>query len=338
MVGAPMQFSPSPVPSTSFKALEPERKYLWGVCYRMTGSAADADDLVQETFVRALERPPADREKPWRPWLVRVAMNLARDQLRQRRRRGYPGVWLPTPIEGTEGLAAESLEASHDESPETRYGLMESASFAFLVAVEALTPSQRAVLLLRDVFDYSSRETGEMLEMSEEAVRTTLHRARKAMADYDRDKRPFSAETIRAVETTLEEILACIALKQAEKGRALLSERTVSLTDGGGVWHAGRAPVHGPEKILRMYMKLATKASPAASFEIRRVNGLPALVAEDPAPSRPNAPRVVVLIDLDHSGKIRSMFSVIAPAKLGRMRWPRLGPLAAFSTVSSAKD
>ncbi|HEX4337475.1 MAG TPA: sigma-70 family RNA polymerase sigma factor [Polyangiaceae bacterium] len=325
-----MEPSPSPVPSRSFAALEPERKYLWGVCYRMTGSAADADDLVQETFVRALERPPPDMEQPLRPWLVRVAMNLSRDQLRRRKRRGYHGVWLPTPIDGTDGLAADAAEpASSDESPEARYGLMESASFAFLVAVEALTASQRAVLLLRDVFDYSSRETGDMLEMTEEGVRTTLHRARKAMADYDRERRPFSAETIRAVETTLQEILACIATRQAERGRALLTDDTVSLTDGGGVMHAGRAPVYGPEKILRMYMKLATRASPNASFEIRRVNGLPALIAEDPAPNSPNAPRAVVFIDLDAGGKIRAMYSVLAPAKLRHVSFPLLGPAAA---------
>jgi RNA polymerase sigma-70 factor (ECF subfamily) len=322
MVEVPMELAPS---HASSRSLEPERKYLWGVCYRMTGSAADADDLVQETFVRALERPPQDCSQPWRPWLTRVAMNLARDQLRRRRRRAYHGMWLPTPIEGSEGLAAEEELASSDQSPEARYGLMESASFAFLVAVEALTPSQRAVLLLRDVFEYSSRETSEMLELSEEAVRVTLHRARKVMSTYDRDKRPFGEDTIRAVESTLQEIIACISLRQAERGRALLTEGTVSITDGGGVMPAGRAPVHGPEKILRMYMKLATRASPDVSIEIRRINGLPALVAEDPRPNRPNAPRVIIFIDLSRAGKIRGMYSVVAPAKLTRVRWPRLG-------------
>ena len=328
MVRASMTPSPSAPSKAPFAALEPERKYLWGVCYRMTGSAADADDLVQETFVRALERPPEDTDQPWRPWLVRVAMNLSRDQLRKRRRRSYPGVWLPTPIDGTEALALgeEAREAStFDDSPEGRYGLMESASFAFLVAVEALSPSQRAVLILRDVFDYSSRETADMLGKSEEGIRTTLHRARKVMASYDRDKRPFGPDTIDAVESTLQEILTCIATGAAEKGRALLTEATCSLTDGGGL-PAARDPVYGAEKILKIYMKLATRSSPNVSFEIRRVNGLPALVAEDPAPNRPNAPRVVLLVDLARDGKIRSIFSVLAPAKLGSVHWPRLGP------------
>jgi RNA polymerase sigma factor (sigma-70 family) len=77
--------------------LEPHRRHLWGLCYRMTGNAADADELVQDTFMRALERPPARTDQPWRPWLVRVAMNLSRDLLRHRRRSPYRGVWLPSP-------------------------------------------------------------------------------------------------------------------------------------------------------------------------------------------------------------------------------------------------
>ncbi|MGH8006983.1 MAG: sigma factor, partial [Candidatus Binatia bacterium] len=74
------------------------KSFLWGLCYRLTGSAADADDLVQETFMRMLERPPARTDEPWRPWLVRVALNVGRDLLRRRKRRAYVGPWLPSPI------------------------------------------------------------------------------------------------------------------------------------------------------------------------------------------------------------------------------------------------
>lgn len=162
-----------------------------------------------------------------------------------------------------------------------------------------------------------------MLELSEEAVRTTLHRARKAMASYDRDKRPFGPDTIAAVESTLQQILACIAFRAAERGRALLTDATASLSDGGGVLPAGRNPVHGAEKILRMYMKLATRGSPDAVFEIRSINGLPALDPLPPAPKRPNAPRFVMFIDLDRAGKIRAMYTVMAPAKLRHVRFSR---------------
>ena len=94
------------------------KRVLWGMCYRMTGSAADADDIVQDTFVKALERPPADTEAPLRPWLVKVAMNLSRDHLRRRRRREYFGPWLPSPV-FTDGDDPSHLIATED-SPGVR--------------------------------------------------------------------------------------------------------------------------------------------------------------------------------------------------------------------------
>ena len=127
------------------------RPFLWSLCYRLCGDAADAEDLVQDTFVRALQHPPSRTDAPWRPWLVKVALNLGRDLLRRRRRRGYVGPWLPAPVD--EPPAAEGA------GPGARYDRLESVTVAFLLALEALTPAQRAVLLLRDVFDYSVRET-----------------------------------------------------------------------------------------------------------------------------------------------------------------------------------
>ena len=172
-------------PSTDHAALfADERRFVWALCYRMTGSAADADDLVQETFLRAIERPPARTDKPWRPWLVRVAMNLARDVLRRRRRFAQRQPWLPSPIETGDESAPPAYELPPESGSPTegRYELLESVSFAFLLALEALTPGQRAVLLLRDVFDYCVRETADALGMNEPAVKTTHHRARRAMA------------------------------------------------------------------------------------------------------------------------------------------------------------
>ena len=171
------------------------RAFLWGLCYRLTGSAADAEDLVQETFVRALSHPPARTDEPWRPWLVRVALNLGRDLLRRRRRRRYVGPWLPSPIE-TEDVPP-SFEPAGDESPAARYDLLESVSFAFLLALEALTPAQRAVLLLRDVFDYSVRETARALGFTEANVKTLHLRARRALAAYDRTRRSVGSRAGR---------------------------------------------------------------------------------------------------------------------------------------------
>src|SRR5262249_54905403 len=109
--------------------LHEHERFLWGLCYRMTGSAADADDLVQDTFTRALEKPPKDGQAPLRPWLTRVAVTLARDSLRRRKRAPYQGPWLPEPIETDDAPVAVEPASS-----EGRYDLLESVSFAFLLA------------------------------------------------------------------------------------------------------------------------------------------------------------------------------------------------------------
>src|SRR5215471_17471425 len=121
----------------SAQTFDEHRRYLWGICYRMTGSAADADDIVQDTFVKALEKPPKDMEAPLRPWLVTIAINLSRDQLRRRRRREYFGPWLPAPVmtEDESPLELDHQPAA-EASPMAQYDLTESITFAFLVALE----------------------------------------------------------------------------------------------------------------------------------------------------------------------------------------------------------
>jgi len=158
---------------------------------------------VQETFVRALERPPADLDGTLRPWLVRVAMNLGLDVLRSRRRRRYIGPWLPTPVESTDEDALPSFEPliAGGGTTEGRYDLLESVSMAFLVALETLTPRQRAALLLRDVFDYSVEETARALAMTVANVKTTHHRARHAMRAYDAVRTPITPRVPRSSDS-----------------------------------------------------------------------------------------------------------------------------------------
>jgi RNA polymerase sigma-70 factor (ECF subfamily) len=134
-----------------------------------------------------LQRPPRDRSRPWRPWLTRVALNVGRDLLRKRRRRRYEGPWLPEILPTGEETSPPSFEP-REAGPGARYDRLESVSLAFLLALEALTPAQRAVLLLRDVFDYAVRETAEALDLSEANVKTTHLRARRAMEAYDRER------------------------------------------------------------------------------------------------------------------------------------------------------
>src|SRR5262247_1621751 len=191
-------------------------RFIWGLCYRMTGNAADADDLAQETFVRAWERPPARTDEPWRPWLVSVAMNLSRDLLRRRKRRRYEGPWLPSPIETGDEFTPPSYEPVDEEgNPAARYDMLESVSFAFLLALEALKPAQRAVLLLRDVFDYSVKETAGALGMSEPNVKTTHHRARHAMSAYDQERRAPSAALSAQTQEALTRLVTCLVNQDA---------------------------------------------------------------------------------------------------------------------------
>jgi RNA polymerase sigma-70 factor (ECF subfamily) len=292
------------------------RSFLWGLCYRLTGSAADADDLVQETFVRALERPPARREAPWRPWLVRVALNLGRDLLRRRRRRRYEGPWLPSPLETEEGIPpAFEPVAEGDDDPAARYDLVESLSFAFLVALEALTPAQRAVLLLRDVFDYPVRETAAALEFTEANVRTTHLRARRLLARYDssyRSRKP----TVAGASDILSRFLACLQSGDVPGAESLLAQDVLLLSDGGGEFVTALQPVRGRDKVLRLILGLAAKRIFPTSVRFTRLNGGPGVVLDFATARPPLPPRVVWTCRQDADGRIAEFFWVLASRKL----------------------
>jgi RNA polymerase sigma-70 factor (ECF subfamily) len=309
-----------PVPAAGEYAgiFREHQRFLWSLCYRLTGCAADADDLVQETFVRAMERPPRRRDAPWRPWLVRVAVNLGRDLLRRRRVRGaYPGPWLPSPIETgeEESPPAVEVELAGAGSTEGRYDMLESVTFAFLLALEALTPAQRAVLLLRDVFDYSVSEAAEALGMTEANVKTTHHRARRAMRAYDgapcRPTRALREET----RCALERLVACLATGDAAGMEALLTEDVLALSDGAGEFLAARVPVVGRARVARFYTGIATRRA-AERTEVRMLNGLPALVVEFAAGLPREARRIVLHVGLAADGRIRAIHTVLATRKL----------------------
>jgi RNA polymerase sigma-70 factor (ECF subfamily) len=295
-------------------AFNEHERFLWGVCYRMTGSAADADDLVQDTFVRALEKPPRRQDDPWRPWLVRVAVNLSRDHLRRRRRSPYKGPWLPAPIETDEEPPAHEPLVD-GMTTEGRYDLTESVSYAFLMALEVLTAAQRAVLLLRDVFDYSVRETADALGMSEPNVKTTHHRARRAMETYDRERRTRSADARQRDRRVLEQFLTSLAAQDVPAIEALLAEDVVSLSDGGGVYLAALNPVRGRSRVRRLFSGLARKG-PIGRAEVRVLNGSPALVIDFDDGAKRVAPRMVLRCEVDARGQITQVHSILAPRKL----------------------
>jgi RNA polymerase sigma factor (sigma-70 family) len=295
------------------------RRLLWSLSYRMTGSAADADDVVQDTFVKVMERAPARTDEALRPWLVKVALNLSRDLLRRRKRREYVGPWLPSPIP-TDEEPPPSHEPIVDgrHTLEDRYDLLESVSFAFLIALEQLSPTQRAVLLLRDVFDYSVAETAGALDMTEANVKTTHHRARKAMAAYDGERVIPSHSVRQATRDALAQFLQCLERNDVAGVEALLADDVRTLTDGGGEFQAALRPIIGRDKVTRFYFAINPKRGEThAAFA--SLNGAPAVLARVPAATGSAAPRFAVTIDLNRDGKIAHIYVVSATPKLGAL-------------------
>lgn len=299
------------------------QRFIWGLCYRMTGCAADADDVVQETFVRALARPPADLSQPWRPWLVRVAVNLSRDLLRRRRRSPYVGSWLPSPI----ATGHDESGASHDTtvtepSAEGRYDRSESVSMAFLTALEVLTPQQRAVLLLRDVFDYSVRETAAALAASEGGVKVAHHRARRAMASYEHTRCAPTDERRERTRQVLWKFLESLAAADVAAVEALLRDDARAISDGGGEYYAALKPIVGASKVARFYRGLLAKFGVVGATSFAEYNGLPAvLVRVEESQHERLAPCFLLQVQTDASGRIERLYTVLAPRKLSAVRF-----------------
>jgi len=302
-------------------AFADHRQFLWGLCYRMTGSAADADDVVQDTFVRAMQHPPKRTHDPLRPWLVKVALNLSRDLLRKRKRRDYVGPWLPSPIE-TDRADGEPAPPSHEPTVdgvrtlEGRYDLLESVSFAFLLALERLTPIQRAVLLLRDVFDYSVKETADALDRSEAGVKTTHHRARGAMEAYHRSRQPQTRARRDAAGLALERFLERLAAHDVAGIEALLAEGVKTTTDGGGEFRSALRTIVGRDKVMRFYLSIVDTARNVA-VRATQFNGSAGVFMEARTLLKDRlAPRMVLAVDLDAAGKIAHIYVVSATLKL----------------------
>jgi RNA polymerase sigma-70 factor (ECF subfamily) len=299
----------------SSQVYENNKRYIWGVCYRMTGNAADAEDIVQEAFVKALENPHLSTEESLRPWLVRVAVNLSRDHLRKRQRRGYDGPWLPSPVPTDEEAALDQPAAAAD-SPASRYDLMESISLAFLLALEALTPAQRAVLLLRDVFDYSTTEAAELLAITENTVRVTLYRARRVMQGYDRERLSGMQERRERTRLALERFLQCLRERNAEGLEQLLTEDVAVVSDGGGEVTALPSLMKGRNKVLQLITRLNAVWADRTHASFCMLNGLPAIIFERSDVKPGHATRFTLQCEVNSSGQIKQLNYVLTPSKL----------------------
>ena len=300
--------------------LEGHRASLWRLAYQLTASPAEAEDIVQETLARALERWPPTDPATLRAWLVRVATNLGVDALRRRRRAAYVGPWLPGPIQtdALEQFAGTPAASDDYAEPEARYALRESVSYAFLVALEALTPRQRSVLLLRDVLGYSARETAQALATSESNVRIAHHRARRALADYDEEHRRPSSDPSEATLRALSTFMSCLLSGDAAGLEKVIAESAVVITDGGGRYNASRLPLFGRERAIRFHLRIAARRGPYAVPEPCTVNGLPAVLVRFHDGKKGAAPAALLRCDVARDGRIAAIQWILVPEKIGR--------------------
>ena len=286
-----------------------EQRKLWGLCYRITGNSADADDIVQDTFLRLAEQPPPDLERTPRAWLTRVAVNLARDSLRRRKRVQYTGPWLPSPVETSHVCPTDA---------EARYGTLESITMGFLLALELLSDLQRAVIVLRDVYGMSVAEAASALSVSSNNVKVAHHRARELMRDYDKDPVCPDAALRARTESAIGRLLHCLAANDRSGLLSLLHPDAVSRTDGGGEFLAALQPIVNSDRVSRFLVGISP---PNRQRSVRPLllNGLPGLFIEQP-PSRPRmAPRGSLSIDVDSHGQIRSLYAVYNSRKLHQL-------------------
>jgi len=279
------------------EAFEAQRPRLMRLAYRMLGSLAEAEDTVQDAWLRwtRAREPVADPAA----WLVRTTSRLCLDRLRAAKvqREAYRGPWLPEPL--IEELSADPVERAED------------VSVAFLLALERLSPLERAVFLLHDVFDEDYAAVAAALGRAEPAVRQLAARARAHVAEA----RPrFSVSQEAAAR------LATAFMEAATKGdvkalRGLLTEDAVMLTDGGGKRKASLRPLIGREDILTLLQGLAWRNAEvwSAQFRAVRINGYPGLILE--ASDGP----MTVAFEPAGDGRLAGIYMVRNPDKLGRL-------------------
>ena len=271
------------------------RNLLFTVAYEMLGSAADAEDVLQETWLRWSE-VDRSRVRDDRAYLVRIATRLTLNRMRTnaRRRESYVGPWLPEPLLTTPDVA-EDVE------------LADSVSLAMLTLLETLSPTERAVFVLREVFDFGYDEIAAAVDKTPAAVRQVAHRAR---AHVD-ERRPVGPPSPTEHDRVMQGFLTAVWTGDVKGLMDVLAPDVVLITDGGGVKKAALRPILGRDKVLRFLDAVTTGIE--AVVDVVEANGAPAL-------------RVVVDGELDtvasmvvEDGLVTGLYVVRNPAKLARL-------------------
>jgi RNA polymerase sigma-70 factor, ECF subfamily len=260
----------SPQPDISTEGALRHRPRLLGLAYRMLGDMDEAEDVVQEAYLR-WHRTDRQAVQSSEAWLVTVVTRLAVDRLRRlaTERTSYPGPWLPEPI-ATDG----PLAPSEPPPPDRRAELASDLSVALLVLLERLAPEERAAFLLREVFGTDYAEIARTLDRSPDAVRQMVHRARTRV----HAGRPRVATPPDAHERLLERFLEALAADDAPAMLALLAPDVVLATDGGGRALAARNRIVGAERVARFLLGVRRKYGQGSTRRLTRLNGEPAML------------------------------------------------------------
>jgi RNA polymerase sigma-70 factor (TIGR02957 family) len=285
----------SPDPAT--EAFLAHRSLLFTVAYEMLGSAADAEDVLQETWLR-WAGVDLGGVRDFRAYLVQIATRQALARLRTlgRRRESYVGSWLPEPLL-TAPDVAEDVE------------LAESVSMAMLLVLETLGPTERAVFVLREVFDVGYDEIADAVGKSPAAVRQIAHRAR----DHVAARRPRGVVSAAEARDALNAFRRAAETGDLQSLLDLLAPDVVLLGDGGGVKQAVPRPVVGADKVARLLALGLGRLDPAATLLPAEVNGYPALILRVDGEIDS-----VIAVRID-DGLISGLYSVRNPAKLSHL-------------------
>ncbi|MBN6041147.1 RNA polymerase sigma-70 factor [Amycolatopsis sp. 195334CR] len=286
-----------PIADAATEAFVTHRNLLFTVAYEMLGLAADAEDVLQETWLRWVG-VDAGTVRDERAYLVRIVTRLSLDRLRAlgRRKESYVGPWLPEPLL-TAPDVAEDVE------------LADSVSMAMLLVLETLAPTERAVFVLREVFDVEYEEIAEAVGKSQAAVRQIAHRARAHVAA----RRPRGTASPAETRAALQAFQRAVETGDLRELLDLLAPDVVALSDGGGVKHALLRPVVGADNVAALLATGWWRRDAARSVEPVQINGGPGLLV------RINGEVDGVLaMHLEH-GRVAGAYHVRNPEKLSRV-------------------
>lgn len=276
-----------------------QRPMLFGIAYRMLGSVADAEDILQDTWLKWSSVDMDSLEQP-RAYLARTVTNLSINRLRSAaaRRESYVGPWLPEPL-----VTADDAGSQAEQS--------EAVSLAMLVVLETLSPLERAVFILTEVFGFSAREVAGLLDRSEASVRQLAHRARSHV-QARRPRYDAPAGTRRHVTDTF--LAACVG-GDLNQMMELLAPEVTAWTDGGGKIRAARRPLRGADKVARWILGVLRRPLPDPGIRPVLVNGQPGLLV-----TSAGAPDSVVAADLGSDNRIAAIRLIRNPDKLAHLR------------------